>query len=96
MRPPPWGHHGQARAADHPQTDERKVVLELGFEGKFAGMDENRVFLEGGPVGGRGQERPLGADPCARHAAGTQARPALLAGPRVTLSRRAKTPLRRS
>jgi hypothetical protein len=33
------------------KTDERKVVLELGLEGKFAakstGWDENRVFLEG-------------------------------------------------
>jgi hypothetical protein len=33
------------------RTDERKVVLELGLEGKFAakstGRDENRVFLDG-------------------------------------------------
>jgi hypothetical protein len=33
------------------KTDERKVVLELDLEGKFAakstGWDENRVFLEG-------------------------------------------------
>jgi len=33
------------------KTDERKVVLELGLEGKFTakstGWDENRVFLEG-------------------------------------------------
>jgi hypothetical protein len=33
------------------KTDERKVVLELGLEGRFAakstGWDENRVFLEG-------------------------------------------------
>jgi hypothetical protein len=33
------------------KTDERKVVLELGLQGKFAaksmGWDENRVFLEG-------------------------------------------------
>jgi hypothetical protein len=33
------------------KTDERKVLLELGLEGKFAakstGWDENRVFLEG-------------------------------------------------
>ena len=33
------------------KTDERKVVLELGLEGKFSakstGWDENRVFLEG-------------------------------------------------
>ena len=33
------------------KTDERKVVLELSLEGKFAakstGRDENRVFLEG-------------------------------------------------
>jgi hypothetical protein len=32
------------------KTDERKVVLELGLEGKFAakstGWDENKVFLE--------------------------------------------------
>jgi hypothetical protein len=33
------------------KTDERKIHLELGLEGKFAakstGWDENRVFLEG-------------------------------------------------
>ena len=33
------------------KTDERKIVLEMGLEGKFAakssGWDENRVFLEG-------------------------------------------------
>jgi hypothetical protein len=33
------------------KTDERKIVLELGLEVKFAaksmGWDENRVFLEG-------------------------------------------------
>ena len=33
------------------KTDERKVVLELGLEGKLSarstGWDENRVFLEG-------------------------------------------------
>jgi hypothetical protein len=33
------------------KTDERKLVLELGREGKFAaksiGWDENRVFLDG-------------------------------------------------
>ena len=33
------------------KTDERKVVLELGLDGKFAAKstcwDENRVFLEG-------------------------------------------------
>ena len=33
------------------KTDERKILLELGHEGKFAakstGWDENRVFLEG-------------------------------------------------
>jgi hypothetical protein len=32
------------------KTDERKIVLEFGLEGKFAakstGWDENRVFLE--------------------------------------------------
>jgi hypothetical protein len=45
------------------KTDERKVVLELGLEGKFAakstGWDENRVFLEGDPLQ-IGQERPPG------------------------------------
>jgi hypothetical protein len=33
------------------KTDERRVILELGLEGKFAakstGWNENRVFLEG-------------------------------------------------
>jgi hypothetical protein len=33
------------------KTDERKIHLELGLEGKFAakstGWDENRIFLEG-------------------------------------------------
>jgi hypothetical protein len=33
------------------KTDERKIVLELGLQGKFAakstGWDENRIFLEG-------------------------------------------------
>jgi len=37
------------------RTDERKIVLELGLEGKFAakstGWDENRVFLEGDQLG---------------------------------------------
>ena len=36
------------------KTDERKVVLELGLEGKFVaksrGWDENRVFLEGDTI----------------------------------------------
>ena len=38
------------------KTDERKVVLELGLDGKFAaksnGWDENRVFLEGDQLEG--------------------------------------------
>ena len=55
-----------ARTADHSQTDERQVVLELGLEGKFAakstGWDEEPGLPRRGPVGDRSQGRPLDAD----------------------------------
>jgi hypothetical protein len=60
----------------HPEiilkTDERKVILELEKDGKFAakstGWDENRVFLEGRQTRGGGRPWPLSADPSARWA----------------------------
>ena len=49
--PPPGGFMGKREPQTILKTDERKMVLELGLEGKFAakssGWDENRVFLEG-------------------------------------------------
>ena len=60
------------------KTDERKVVLELGFEGKFtaksSGWDENRVFLEA--TSSRSQSRTAAG--CSRtcpRAAGAEAGP---------------------
>ena len=48
---PPGGSMGKREPQIILKTDERKVMLELGLEGKFAakstGWDENRVFLEG-------------------------------------------------
>jgi hypothetical protein len=55
------------------KTDERKVTLELGLQGKFSAKstawDENRVFLEGDKLQVAGQERSLGADASACRAA---------------------------
>jgi hypothetical protein len=56
------------------KTDERKIHIELGLEGKFAakstGWDEKPGLPRRGPVGDRSQGRPLGADaPAAKPAA---------------------------
>lgn len=51
MLPPPGGFMSKRETQIILKTDERKIVLELGLEGKFAakstGWDENRVLLEG-------------------------------------------------
>ena len=66
------------------KTDERKVVLELGLEGKFAakstGWDENKVFLERDRLEVAVDERPLGADASAGEAAGAETGGAVLPG----------------
>src|ERR1700730_3797370 len=80
------------------KTDERKVLLELGLEGKFAaksmGWDEKPGLPRRGPVGDRSQGRPLGPMPCARPAGGAQTGAALLPRRRVTAQQRPGTALR--
>jgi hypothetical protein len=62
----PRGGMGKREPQTILKTDERKLVLELGLEGKFAaksmGWDEKRGLPRRGPVGDRTQGRPLGAD----------------------------------
>ena len=80
------------------KTDDGKVVLELGLEGKFAakstGGDQNRVFLEGDKPRDRGQRPPLGADAPTRQTHCAEAGAALLPRRRVTAQQRPGTALR--
>ena len=75
------------------KTDERKIHLELGLEGKFAakstGWDENRVLVEGDQL----EIAVKGPMPCARPAGGAQAGAALLPRRRVTAQQRPGTAL---
>jgi hypothetical protein len=80
------------------KTDDGKVVLELGLEGKFAakstGGDQNRVFLEGDKRRDRGQRPPLGADAPTRQTHCAAAGAALLPRRRVTAQQWPGTALR--
>ena len=55
MITPPWGTMGKREPQIILKTDERKVALELGLQGKFSAKstawDEDRVFLEASPPG---------------------------------------------
>jgi hypothetical protein len=87
MRPPPPAFRA-LMAKREPQiilkTDERKIHLELGLEGKFAakstGWDEKRVFLGGDKLEVSVKHGPLGAHARPGGAAAGQAGPALLPG----------------